>query len=198
MRQRLAQEAARIMAEEGVGDFHTAKRKAAARLGANDTRNLPRNTEIEQELRSYQRLFLADSQPQRLDRLRRVALQAMGFLAHFQPRLVGSVLEGTAGVHSDVNLQLFADSPEEVNLFLMEQQIPFEHAERRLRFGEGEGEAFPAFRLLADQVAVELVVLPPKLLRQAPLSPVDGRPMQRASRAAVEALLAADGAASGV
>ncbi len=66
MRQRIALEAGRIMAETGNQDFHLAKRKAAARLGAADTRNLPSNTEVQEALREYQRLFLADSQPHHL------------------------------------------------------------------------------------------------------------------------------------
>jgi hypothetical protein len=39
---------------------------------------------------------------------------------------------------------------------------------------------------------VELIAFPVKHLRQAPLSPVDSRPMARADRVRVEALLADD------
>ncbi|HZV38696.1 MAG TPA: hypothetical protein VFF96_08110, partial [Pseudoxanthomonas sp.] len=56
-RHRLAHEAARLMAEGGIRDFHQAKLKAASRLGIFDDASLPRNREIEDALREYQRLF---------------------------------------------------------------------------------------------------------------------------------------------
>jgi len=190
MRQRIAQEAARVMAEEGVRDYYAAKRKAALHLGAPDTQNMPRNTEVHEALEAYQRLFRADSQPECLMALRRAARQAMVFLERFQPRLVGSVLSGSADAHSDVNLHLFADTPEEVALFLMESNIPFESAERRLRLNREEGRDFPVYRFMAGDHPVELTVFPVDGLRQAPRSALDGKPMRRANLAALEELLA--------
>ena len=102
MRQRLAQQAAQILVENGTTDYYAAKRKAALHLGAVDTRNMPSNSEIDQALREYQRIFRADTQPQQLQRLRQVAIQAMLFFTDFKPRLVGSVLDGTADVNSMV------------------------------------------------------------------------------------------------
>lgn len=190
MRQRIAQEAARIMAEEGIRDFYMAKRKAADRLGAADTQNMPRNTEVEEALHEYHRLFKSQTQPQRLRELRETALRAMRLLADFNPRLVGSVLNGTAGDHSDINLHLFADSPEEVALFLMEGKIPFEPGERRLRLSGDVTEAYPVYRFLAGGTVIDLTVFPAEGVRQAPRSPVDGKPMRRISMAALEELVA--------
>ncbi len=187
----VAEEAARIMHEQGVRDYGLAKRKAAARLGLPPGgRGLPRNREVEAALAAYRRLFDEDHEA-RLRRLRRVAAETMRLLAEFEPRLVGSVLSGTAGEHSDVNLHLFADAPERVALFLAERRIPYEEAERRLRPAAGrDPHPYPAFRFVAGDVAVELTVFPFDGLRQAPCSPLDGRPMRRAGLAAVEALLA--------
>ena len=84
----LAQECARIMTEEGIQDFGTAKRKAALRLGIPDKAVLPDNTAVEQALIDRQRLFHADHQPLRLRGLRETALEAMHFLACFRPRPV--------------------------------------------------------------------------------------------------------------
>ncbi len=193
MRERIAQEAARLMAEDGLRDFLAAKRKAAQHLGAPATQNMPRNVEIEAALAAYQQLFQGDEQSARLAELRRIALEAMEFLERFQPRLTGSVLSGTAGAHSDINLHLFAETPEEVGLFLMEAHVPFEVGERRLRWSRRDQEDFPLFRFVAGDTVVELLVFPVKGLRQAPLSPVDGKPMKRASQNALEALIAAHG-----
>lgn len=190
MRQRIAQEAARIMAEEGIRDFYMAKRKAAERLGAADTQNMPRNTEVEEALLEYHRLFKSATQPQRLRQLRETALQAMRLFAQFNPRLVGSVLNGTAGEHSDINLHLFADNPEQVVLFLMEENIPFEPSERRLRHTSDVTVAYPVYRFVAGRTMIDLTVFPAEGLRQAPRSPVDGKPMRRISITALEELMA--------
>src|SRR3954462_8325752 len=112
LRLALAQEAARIMSEQGIDDYRLAKRKAAERLGATDIAVLPKNTEIEAALAAHHRLFEGHTHTSALTQLRQTALQAMLLLKKFQPRLVGPVLSGTASAHSEVNLDIFADSPE--------------------------------------------------------------------------------------
>ncbi len=189
MRVRIAQEAARLMAEQGISDFYVAKRKAARHLGAPDTRNMPRNVEVEEALASYQRLFHAGEQAEHLAELRQGALLAMRFLDDFSPRLVGSVLSGTAGQHSDINLHLFADTAEQVALFLMEANIPFDSRQKRFRMGREDMQEFPVFGFRAGEHAVELTVFPSEGRRDAPRSPVDGKPMRRASAQEVEQLL---------
>ena len=189
MRQRLAQEAAHILAETGDTDYYAAKRKAALHLGAADTRNMPSNSEIDQALREYQRLFRSDSQPRQLQHLRKTALQAMQFFADYSPRLVGSVLDGTADQHSAVTLHVFAHAAEEIDIFLMQHKIPHEQAERRLRFSADKVVMLPVFRFLAEDVRVELVVFSAEGSHQPPLSPIDGRPMQRATLEALQALI---------
>ena len=189
MRVRIAQEAARLMAQEGVKDFHAAKRKAAAHLGAPDTANMPRNLEVEEALQELHRIYGGDTQSEYLNQLREVAIDAMKFLKDFHPRLVGSVLRGTAGEFADINLHLFADTAEEVSVFLMDANIPFETTTKKLRFGRDTWRELPAFRFLAEEFPLELVVFPYKGRYEAPRSSVDGQPMQRASVDEVLALL---------
>ncbi|MCK8516853.1 hypothetical protein M0534_11040 [Methylonatrum kenyense] len=189
MRQRLIQECARIMVEEGVRDYLVVKRKAADRLNAPGTENMPRNREIQEAVLDYQRLFRGDRHASHLRELREAALEAMQFFAAFRPRLVGSVLDGTASDWSDVNLHVFADTPEDVAVFLMDRGIPFETAERRLRFNRDDWEFYPVYRFMAGDVPVDLTVFSGGGLRQAPRSPVDGQPMDRANRDAVRQLL---------
>ena len=90
IRQRIAQQAAQLLLQRGDRDFYAAKQKAAEYLGVVETRNLPNNTEIEQALIEYQRIFYADSQPQHLNYLREIAIEAMQFLRSFKPRLLAS------------------------------------------------------------------------------------------------------------
>ncbi len=189
VRQHIAREAARILAESGSRNFLQAKRKAAQQLGVSDARNLPGNEEVEQALVDYQRLFRAHVQPKHLRRLRETAVQGMRFLGHFGPRLVGPVLEGTADEHSEVTLHLFADQVEQVGAFLLEQGIPSELGDRRLRMPSGEYVRIPEFRFLAGEVPVALTVFSGPGARQPPLSPVTGKPMRRAGLREVEALL---------
>ena len=188
IRERIAKEAARIMCETGVRDFQLAKRKALQRLRIDEQRNLPSNEEIEAAVSEYQRLFRADIQPRRLAELRKAAVRAMRFLARFEPRLVGAVLSGTADEHSDICLHLFAETAEEVGLFLLDNDVPHEHGERTLRLASDDTERLPTCRFLADDVPVELVVFAERVRRRVPLSPVDGRPMERAPLRTVEAL----------
>ncbi len=189
-RQRLAIEAARLMVEGGIRDFHQAKLKAAARLGEHDDSALPRNSEIEEALREYQRLFQADSQPQLVHVRREAALRAMSYLARFDPRLVGSVLEGTADAHSAVCLHLFDDDADAVPRFLDESGIPYEQRERQLRLDRERSAEFPVYLFAADNLPFDLTVLPRDALRQAPLDRIGGCPMRRASLVALQALIA--------
>lgn len=187
LRLRVAQEAARLMVEQGIRDFALAKRKAAERVGATQRQQLPENGEIEEAVAEYLRIFYPDSQPQRLRHLRETALRAMKLLHRFEPRLVGPTLKGTADQHSPVNLHLFANQPEEVSWFLMEQRIPHDTSERR--YPGTPQRSYPLFSFLAGDVQVELTVFPIDGLRQAPKSPVDGRPIKRADMEAVSKLL---------
>jgi hypothetical protein len=189
LRRALAREAARIMAEHGIHDYLTAKRKAAERLGVPDASALPRNTEIEQALVEYQRLFDPGGHELTLDSQRRAALQAMHWLSQFEPRLVGPVLTGTATAHADIQLHLFADTPEYVALKLIDQGIAHEITERRVRLDAERIKAYPGLRFAVADRQVEATVFPLDGIRQAPVSPVDGRPMRRADADEIQDLL---------
>ncbi len=189
LRRALADEAARIMIEHGVDDYGFAKRKAAERMGVLDHAVLPKNTEIEAALADRQRLFAPELQADGIAGMRRAAVEAMALLREFEPRLVGPVLAGTATPHNEVQLHLFADTPESVLLRLMEHGIRHRVAERRVKILRDESQSFPAVTFPSGDHDVEAVVFPQDFIRQPPFSPVDGKPMRRATRGEVEALL---------
>jgi len=190
LRRALAQEAARIMAEHGIRDFLIAKRKAAERLGVVDgAALLPKNSEIESALAEYQRLFGGESHLSALLAQRRAALSAMRYLREFEPRLVGPVLSGTATQHSEVQLHLFAERAESVTLKMLDDGLAHEVTERRVKFNAEHIRAFPDVRFEMEEQPIEATVFPTDGIRQAPVSPVDGRPMRRANAFEVEALL---------
>jgi hypothetical protein len=189
LRQELADEAARLMAEHGIADFSMAKRKAAERLGVRGGA-LPSNGEIHERLAERQRTFEPAAHNDRLSRLRSVAAHAMDLLAAFRPKLVGAVLDGTATQSSAIELHVFSDSPEVVAGALESRGLRLRDSQRRYRFGRNEIELIPGFEVLLEDEELEVMVFPERGSSHAPLSPVDGRPMRRASRAAVLALVA--------
>lgn len=177
-RQRLAQEAARIIAEEGITDFHWAKQKAASRLGVGNRTSLPRNGEIEAALEEHLRLFHSQTQPAQIRAMRETALLAMKQLQPFQPRLVGALLRGTADSHSPIELHLFAETAEEVVIHLMDRHVSYEMKERQWRSRAGNAVT-PVIRVSFGEYDIKLYVFPLLGLRSAPLCPVEKRPMQR-------------------
>jgi hypothetical protein len=189
LRSRVAQEAARIMREQGVRDFLLAKRKAADRLGVVDRNALPANLEIAEALAEQQRLFGGAAHDDNLRALREVALRAMDLLEPFRPRLVGPVLGGTATPHSNVSLHVFAPTPEDVAFMLIQRAVRYRTADRRVRLANGEYASFPAFEFESGEVGIEATVFPEHGLREAPLCPISGGSMRRARREEVAALL---------
>ena len=132
-RRLVAQEAARIIINQGIRDYRIAKTKAADRLGLNNRSSLPGNSEIERAIEEHHQLFGRESHSDFLRKMRECALSAMELLSPFAPRLVGPVLAGTADENSAVNLHVFSDNAEAVATTLSELQIPYRPYERRLR-----------------------------------------------------------------
>jgi hypothetical protein len=192
LRSAVAQEAARLMAEHGIQDYLVAKRKAAERYGVVDGSFLPKNVEIEAALAAHQRLFSGDRHTSSLQQQRRIALQAMQLLAKFEPRLVGAVLNGTATEFADIQLHVFSDTPETVYLHLMERRYDYEVFERKLRMNPERQISVPSVRFGMGPEIVEAFVFPTDGIRQAPISPVDGKPMRRAGVGELEQLSAQD------
>ncbi len=103
----------------------------------------------------------------------------MRSLSAFAPRLVGPVLTGTATEHADIQLHLFADRPENVALQLIDHGIAHEFTERRVRLDAERFQIYPSVRFELDEHAIQVTVFPVDGIRQAPSSPVDGKPMRR-------------------
>lgn len=188
-RQRLAYEAARIMAEQGIPEFDRARRKAAERARICDKRCWPDNEQIQEALLQHRRLFQGGKREEDLRQLRSQALEGMHTFARFAPRLVGPVLIGTGGNAQGVRLHLYADNPEEVILALIDQGIPWQGCEETLRFAGGVCRSHPGFTFIAGNTPFELVVLPRGAVRNPPLDPVSNRPERGADVAEVERLL---------
>jgi len=178
----IASAAARLMAEDGITDYHHAKRKAARQLGLPEHTPFPDNAEVDVELRAYRSLYQDEGHAELLREQRQAALETLELLADFRPYLTGSVLDGTSGEHSAIDILLFADSAKEVEIFLLNRDIAFEHAEPR-------NERAEAVLVLETDVAdVNLVIFPPQMERVT-MKHRDGRSRERVRAEALRALL---------
>ena len=185
MREQLAYHAARLMAEDGITDYALAKRKAAKQMGAADTHHLPSNQEVDEALHSYRALYQHDGHSDILYQLREEALSAMHLLEPFQPYLTGSVLNGTAGEHSDINIMLFSDDAKAVLLFLLKHNLEFDDGEWRVRIG-GHEELVPSYTLTGESgTQLHIIVLPENARHSG-----SRHPETHADIAAVEKLIA--------
>jgi hypothetical protein len=197
MRRAIANLAARLMAEDGIDDFALAKRKAARQLGAPNTEALPTNQAIEAALLAYQTLYQEKEQRERLLFMRRQALDLMRLLQPFHPYLVGPVLTGTAGRYSSAEIDLYADNGKDVEIFLLDQRLDFEHVdpgrgpqapELRLRVF-GVGKVGGGFRFGEENAAASFLLsvypYPQERVRRR-----DSHTGQSESRASIEALTA--------
>lgn len=189
LRAEIAAAAARLIAEDGA-DYATAKKKAAKQvLGNTKVRGeiMPDNAQIEDEVRIYNELFFADTQPARLLHLRKLAVRLMDDLARFSPYLTGAVLNGTAGEHSDIHLQLFPESAKDVEIFLLNKNVDFEVSESN-HFG-GRAEPVETVSFMWHDEGVHLALYEADDVRGAMKPGPDGRP-SRANVDAVRALIA--------
>lgn len=188
VRNLIAQVAARLMAEDGIEDYASAKRKAARQAGIEDSRQLPTNEEIDAALHVHQALYGGEAHVERLRALREQAAAVMRGLERFNPYLIGSVLKGTAGKYADINLQLYTDNEKAVELYLLGRGTGYRPGQRRLWMGE-ELRTVPVFTVEDAGVEIELVVLTLDDLRMPVRTTPEGKPLERARLSAVEALL---------
>ena len=190
LRERIAHLAARIMAEDGVDDFGYAKRKAARQAGVRDAKVMPDNQEIEQALAAYRALYQRQEHPALLLDLREHALTVMRMLERFNPHLTGPVLSGTAGRHSDIELQLFAESAKDVEIYLLNAGVRYRAAQSRLYLNNDE-RVVPTFTFEHEEIEVRLTVFDSRDARHGIRTTAAGKNLERAAIAAVEELIAA-------
>lgn len=190
MREQLAHHTARLMAEDGITDYAFAKRKAARQMGAVDTRHMPSNEEVDTALHSYRALYQQNSHPDILRQLREQACTSMRMLAPFHPYLTGSVLKGTAGSQSDINLVIYSDDAKAVMMYLFAHHQDFENGEWRINLA-GRPLIVPSFTLQTESgIPVHLAILPGSAKHSG-----NRKTETHANLAALETLLQADSAA---
>lgn len=166
LRARIAQEAARVIIEDGILSYQAAKLKASKNFAIPNTEScLPCNEDIDYAMQQYHQIYSGEQQQQRLARQRRAALDAMEFLKDYSPRLTGPVLTGVSGQHSAVILHVFSDSPESIIINLMDAGIPFVEKSHDTFSPKGKPESFSRLCMQVDEIAIELLLFPYLYLR---------------------------------
>ena len=150
----IAAAAAKIIAEDGVRDYSQAKRKALHSLNLPENALLPDDREVDEQLRIYQCLYQNEEQRLRITYLREKACEIMEKLEQFKPYLTGSVLDGTAGRYSQIDIQLFPDSAKEVEIFLLNNQVEYSHSVPRSERAEA------VLTVPYEDATVNLVIYP--------------------------------------
>lgn len=190
LRNEIALVAARMVAQDGA-DLDTARRKAARQvLGVTPPKPnmMPDDAQVEDEVRKYLALFGGAAHTERLTHLRATALQVMEALADFNPYLTGAVLNGTAGEHDDIHLQLFADSAKEVEIYLLNRNVNIDISETpHFKGGRHAPVETVSFPWMKETVHAELYEY--QDMRGALKPRADGRP-QRIDIAGLRALIA--------
>ena len=200
VREEIAIAAARMIAEDGL-DYATAKRKAARQVVGEariEGTWLPDNDQLEEEIREYQALFQSDSQPAVLRRLREVALDWMQRLGAFNPFLTGAVLNGTAGEHSDIHLQIFCDNAKDVAIWLLNANVQYDVSETRHFAARGFVETLSFMwrpSRAEEPVGIHVALYNTDDLRGAVRADARGR-LPRANAQALQALIDESGATS--
>ena len=183
MRTRIAQLAAQFMVEHGIRDYALAKRKAARKLGAPDSHSMPGNDEIDEALRSHHALYNADDHRSTLLAQRQQALEALHAFGRFQPVLTGAVLEGTASIHADIEIEVYADASKEFEQFLINEAADFKVADRNGRHG---------FLIYSEPANIHVMVLPLSSLHAHSRARLDG--LKRATARQLEKVIEESGA----
>ncbi|MGH6646969.1 hypothetical protein [Aquabacterium sp.] len=121
----IAATAARLVVEEGL-EYGPAKRRAAKQLGLSGKGDLPDNDLMEAAVFDYLAVFCADTQPQELAALRRLAALWMERLQEFRPHLSGAIWRGTATRLNDVHLQLYCDDSKSAEIALLNKGMDYD------------------------------------------------------------------------
>ncbi|MBY0436766.1 MAG: hypothetical protein K2W80_01155 [Burkholderiales bacterium] len=187
-RERIAQLAARLIAEDGIDDWGLAKKKAARTLGLAEAHCLPTNVELEAALLEHQRIFDEDGQREVLHWLRSQALDLIDLFQRFDPHLAGPVLSGAIGKYPTIHLHLFTDDEKAIELFLLKEAVPYDPSQRRV-FISGVASIVPCFELNVEGTDVHLLQFSGGHRHQPVRLTAEGRPMARAGRASLAAKL---------
>ena len=175
----IAQEAAKMIAEKGIQQFGQAKFKAAENLNVMNNGCLPSNSDIEKKLIEYYQLFQADVDFDHILSLRKIAFDIMHIFDNYLIYLVGPVANGTASVSSAINFHIASEDESEIIQTLIENDMTHKPYDRKIKFNEKTIKQVNGIKTVYKNTDIELTIFNHKEIRHAPLSKIDNKPMKR-------------------
>jgi hypothetical protein len=185
----IAQECARIMIEHDIKKYYTAKVKAASNLNLAHLGCLPSNSEIEEKLIDYYKLFHGESHEILIRKLRKTAFNIMNILAFFEPLLVGPVASGTASSNSHINIHLTAENMEDVIILLESKNIAFKLIDKKLKMNNFDTKIFNGLCFIHEDTNIDLTIFSHTEKKHAPISRINNKPMVRVKLSALKKLI---------
>ena len=157
-RQRVAQEAARLIYRGAAEEYKHAKERAARDLGTNI---IPSNFEVAVELDLLAEMEEGRDREKLLKRMRDAALMVMHALQGYSPILTGSVWRGTARRGSDVDINVYADGHEAITSLLVSKGYKIERSENVVASVRDRVIRSRHITIkMDDEIDVELIVRP--------------------------------------
>ncbi len=171
-------------------EYYRAKQKASKRLSKDWIKpsDLPTNAEIRDEIQSLARIYEGQQRVDNLLQMRLIGLRMMRLLDRFSPRLIGSVLTGHIRHGSDIDLHVFSDSLEGVTARLDQEYMTYEVERKQVRKND-QDQIFTHIHI-DELFPIELTIYANSLRSHAFRSSITGKPIERASIAQLEQLLA--------
>lgn len=127
LREKVAEEAAKLLYHNIVEEYLDAKKLAAEQLG---TKILPKNMDVALKILKIALETEGEEYWKRLVSLRRIACNVMEKLSEFNPRLIGSVWRGIIKARSDVDIEIDCEDLDRVLSRVVESGLKIESVER--------------------------------------------------------------------
>lgn len=185
IRQLITNEAARLMYQDCVSQYHTAKYMAARKVLSGGGKKisikspsyLPTNGEISAAVDTLVQLHEGDSGYVQLFSMRVIALEYLQQLEAFSPRLIGSVSTGRIKKTSDIDIHVFTDSMEELQNRMDVLGRLYETAD--VVVSQNSVLKVYTHVYIEHEYPIELSVYPKNEIRVRTRSSTDGKPIIR-------------------
>jgi hypothetical protein len=130
--------AAQLIMEEGIKDYLYAKKKAAKSLGLNENANLPTNSQIDNAINDFNKIFNPNIDIEFLKYFKTQALEVMNIFKNFKPHLMNQLSQGMIPKFPEIKINLFADNLKDVEYVLLNSEMSYDFKEVKMNTKEGK------------------------------------------------------------
>lgn len=175
-REKVAEQAARLMVDGVEYEYLDAKDRAIMMLGLNSESHRPTNRRVKEYISILTKDELGEDEVElRLSEMREIAKELMNVLDEFDPFLIGSVLTGKIRKTSDIDLHAYCDDYRIVKSRLEDNHY-FEVEEELVENTKG---SFVHLKWIEGRYPIEITIYPWSWRDHVHMSSVTGKPMKR-------------------